>query len=133
LCRKGCTRMAPEAETTTNPENLTEVKAFAFDLDGTIYLSGTPLPGSLELLAFLRERNVPYLFMTNNSSVSGETYMEKLAAIGLTPSRDQLLTSNDVAVHRLQELGISRAYLVASDEVRSVYEAAGIQHDDLNP
>ena len=112
---------------------LSGVKALAFDLDGTIYLQGTPLPGALELLAALREAGVGHLFVTNNSSVSGATYSSKLAAIGLQPERAQVLTSNDVAMSHLQQVGIRRPYLMATAEVRAAYQEAGLPHEEESP
>lgn len=112
---------------------LSAVKALAFDLDGTIYLQGTPLPGALELLAALRNAGVEYLFVTNNSSVSGATYSSKLAAIGLQPERSQVLTSNDVAMSHLRQVGIRRPYLMATAEVRAAYLEAGLPHEEESP
>lgn len=112
---------------------LEAVRAVAFDLDGTIYLQGAPLPGALQLLDALRNVGTPYLFVTNNSSVSGATYLRKLAAIGLKPTRSQVLTSNDVAITHLKGAGIRRPYLLATDEVRADYRAAGLHHEEERP
>lgn len=112
---------------------LDAVRALAFDLDGTIYLQGTPLPGALELLGALKAAGVPYLLVTNNSSVSGATYMQKLTALGLQPERSQVLTSNDVAMSHLRLAGIERPYLLATDEVRADYRAVGLTHEEREP
>ena len=112
---------------------LTSVRAFAFDLDGTIYLQGTPLPGALELLAALRQAGIPYLFVTNNSSATSDAYLKKLASMGLEPDRSQTLTSNDVAVSHLREQGFRRPYLLATDAVRAEYAQNDLQHDEADP
>ena len=112
---------------------LAAVRAFAFDLDGTIYLQGTPLPGALELLAALRQEGIPYLFVTNNSSATSDAYLQKLSAMGLEPDRSQTLTSNDVAISHLQAAGFSRPYLLATDEVRAEYAHHGLTHDETAP
>ncbi len=122
--------MVQPPETTGRPQT---VQAIAFDLDGTIYLQGTPLPGALELLAGLRENGVPYLFVTNNSSVDGAAYASKLEALGLGSDRSRVLTSNDVARSHLLNLGIKRPYLLATPEVRAEYAQAGIMHEDDTP
>lgn len=105
-----------------------EVDALAFDLDGTVYLAERTLPGARELIEHLRRERVPYLFATNNSSVTGDGYVERLKSMGIAAERDNLVTSNDVAIGHLLAAGISRAYLVAGPDVRSEYEAAGIAH-----
>lgn len=112
---------------------LRHIQALAFDLDGTVYLQGSPLPGALHLLAALREKQVPYLFVTNNSSVSGDTYLRKLTDLGLEPERSQILTSSDVAITHLLQAGFSRPYLLATDEVRADFASNGLLHDEETP
>lgn len=102
--------------------------ALAFDLDGTIYLADEPLPGAVELVAHLRRHGVPYLFATNNSSVPAARYVERLNQMGVPAERGQIVTSNDVAIAHLVSEGISRAFLLASDEVRAEYAASGVVH-----
>lgn len=114
-------------------ENLEGVRSFAFDLDGTIYLQGRPLPGALELLAALRKAEIPYLFVTNNSSASSDAYLEKLGDLGLSPDRSQTLTSNDVAISHLLASGFRRPYLLATDAVRAEYAGHGLVHEEDTP
>ena len=102
--------------------------AVAFDLDGTIYLAEDPLPGAVALIAALRHAGVPHLFATNNSSATGEDYVERLAGMGIVTRREQVLTSNDVAATHLVAAGVRRAYLVASPRVMAEYAAAGVEH-----
>lgn len=112
---------------------LKAVKAFAFDLDGTLYLQGRPLPGAVELLTRLRSRGFPHLFMTNNSSVSKATYLNQLAVLGDGLEPEQVLTSNDVALSHLKAEGLTRPYLLGTREVRDEYAAHGITHTEDDP
>lgn len=105
----------------------------AFDLDGTIYLHERALPGAVELIDYLRRRGLPYVFATNNSSVSGAGYVERLSAMEIAVRRDQVITSNDVAAAHLRAAGTTAAYLVATPEVRDEYAAAGVHHDPDAP
>jgi len=113
--------------------NLKLPHAVAFDLDGTVYLHDTPLPGAVELMSFLRERQVPHLFATNNSGATAATYVRRLNAMGITASADQVVTSNQVAARHLSSQGVHHAYLVATAEVAAEYGAAGIHHDADSP
>ena len=114
-------------------DKLASVRALAFDLDGTIYLDGSPLPGALELLSGLEAAGVDYLLVTNNSSETGAAYARKLGALGLGEGRERLLTSNDVARSHLLAAGLRRPYLLATDEVRDEYAASGIEHQEDAP
>ena len=107
--------------------------ALAFDLDGTVYLHETPLPGAVRLMRFLREQQVPHLFATNNSSATAAGYVTRLNAMGIPVGSEQVVTSNHVAASHLLSLGTTRAYLVATEAVRAEYAAAGLDHDPDTP
>lgn len=107
--------------------------AIAFDLDGTVYLGDAPLPGARELMSGLADAGVPHLFATNNSSVPGYRYVERLRRLGIAADRRNVLTSNDAAVAHLRRAGVDRAFVVATEEVRAEYAAAGVAHDADDP
>lgn len=107
--------------------------ALAFDLDGTVYLHEHPLPGAVELFEYLRGARVPYVFATNNSSATAARYVERLHAMGIAVEPDQVITSNHVAAAHLVATGASRAFIVATPEVRDEYAAGGVHHDPDTP
>lgn len=39
-----------------------------FDMDGVIYRGSEPINGAKEVIEFLKERKIPFLFLTNNST-----------------------------------------------------------------
>lgn len=106
---------------------------YAFDLDGTIYLGSSLLPGARELIGALRERELPYVFATNNSSVPGDTYVERLNRMGLAAERHNVLTSNDAAVAHLRTAGLSRPFLLAPPAVTDEYARHAIGHEAERP
>lgn len=127
-----------EAPVTTLPASpdravLRAPQAYAFDLDGTIYLQSQLLPGSLGLLAQLTEQGIPFVFATNNSSVPGANYVTKLTDMGIAVTREQVITSNDVAIRHLLQHGFKRPYLLAPPEVLLEYAQHGLMHDAVNP
>lgn len=63
----------------TKEELLTKCDLFLFDLDGTVYLGDTPVPGAPEALERLRKKGKRVVFLTNNSSKTGAEY-EKSSA-----------------------------------------------------
>ncbi len=77
------------------PANLLDIQCFLFDLDGTIYLENRLIPGAHALIRFLRDREIPYYFLTNNSSRSSSDYVDKLTQFGLPARRDDILTSGE--------------------------------------
>ena len=49
-------------------ERLRNLKYFALDMDGTIYLGQKLLPGALDFLQYLKTSGRKHLCLTNNSS-----------------------------------------------------------------
>jgi 4-nitrophenyl phosphatase len=70
-----------------------KLKGLLIDLDGSIYRGDTPLYYSKEFIEFLRERNVKFIFLTNNSTKLPEEYVEKLGKMGISSNIDEILTS----------------------------------------
>src|SRR5690606_36022909 len=96
-------------------------------------LSDRPLPGARALIGRLDEAGVPYLFATNNSSVPGARYVERLRGLGIAAERAHVLTSNDAMPARLRREGVTRAFLVATEAVRAESADAGVRQDHAHP
>ena len=69
--------------------------AFAFDIDGVLVRSSTPLPGATTALAQLQSLNIPFIFLTNGG---GKTERDHVALVSkrldLTFSPDQFIQSH---------------------------------------
>lgn len=68
------------------------------DLDGVIWLSHQPIPGSVVAVADLRASGHRVLFVTNNSSARVEVQEAELAAIGIPAVGDVLTSANAAAL-----------------------------------
>ncbi|MFQ6037294.1 MAG: TIGR01457 family HAD-type hydrolase, partial [Candidatus Aminicenantales bacterium] len=82
------------------------------DLDGTIYLGNRLLPGAREFLAFLERKNIPFYFLSNNSSRSKRDYAEKLSNLGIETSEEKILLSTDGVIAFLKDKNIRDLYVV---------------------
>ena len=72
--------------------------ALLIDLDGVLYETDKPLPGAAATIQWLRERDVPHLFLTNTTSRPRAAIVEKLAgmqrdAFRERPDRKRLSTA----------------------------------------
>ena len=81
---------------------LSQKRFFLLDMDGTIYLDESLFPGTLPFLDYVRETGGKYLFLTNNSSRSVETYLEKLARLGVPAEPGDFLTSTSALIEDLK-------------------------------
>ncbi|BAA31079.1 HAD-IIA family hydrolase [Pyrococcus horikoshii] len=67
--------------------------AIIFDMDGVLYRGNRAIPGVRELIEFLKERGIPFAFLTNNSTKTPEMYREKLLKMGIDVSSSIIITS----------------------------------------
>lgn len=64
-------------------ERLKHIKCFLFDMDGTINLGNTLIPGMDAFFKKLRSYGRDFYLVTNNSSKGHSHYVEKCAAWAL--------------------------------------------------
>ncbi len=80
---------------------LSKIRHFVLDLDGTIYLGKKLFPQTLPFLATLKKLGISHSFMTNNCSRSRAEYMHHLRQIGIEANEHSILTSAHAAIHHL--------------------------------
>ncbi len=85
------------------PEKLRQAKAFVLDMDGTIFLGDHLLPGAADFVAYLQINQIPFLFLTNNSSKHKNNYAEKLNRLGLSVQPESIFTSGEATAHFLRQ------------------------------
>jgi 4-nitrophenyl phosphatase len=72
---------------------LTDITHLIIDMDGVLYRGDNPLPGLREFFAFLRERPIPFVLATNNSTRTPQQRVEKLARMGVQIYPEEVLNS----------------------------------------
>lgn len=113
---------------------LSDVKCFLLDMDGTFYLGGQIIPGSLEFIRKVLDSGRDYLFLTNNSSHDSDFYMRRLAGMGLTVTRDKILTSGEATADELNRLYPGkRAFVLGNEFLMADMARGGIPVDQQRP
>ena len=108
-------------------EILKETELFVLDMDGTFYLDTDVLDGALDFLEEVKKAGKRYVFFTNNSSKSSETYIDKLAKMGCYIKRNQIITSGDVMIQYLKEYyPEKKVYLVGTPDLEENFRENGI-------
>jgi len=89
-------------------------KLIIFDLDGVIYVGDEILPHAPETLKTLRGRGLLVRFLTNNSTKSRKSYVEKLGRMGIEAREEEIVSSSYLARVRLDALtgGRARVFIV---------------------
>lgn len=90
------------------------MQTILFDLDGVIYQAREPIPGAREAIAWLRTEGIPHLFVTNTTSQPLAWVLDKLIAMGIPVTADQVLTPAIVARRWLWEQGLAPLALFVS-------------------
>ncbi len=107
--------------------NLHEKTLFLLDLDGTVYLEESLLPGAADFLAWARERGYPVRYLTNNSSRGVEAGLEKMHRLGIPAVREEFLTAVEATIYYLRQNRSPEDiyYLVGTESFRAQIRAAG--------
>ncbi|WP_297497844.1 HAD-IIA family hydrolase [Thermococcus sp.] len=64
-----------------------------FDMDGVLYRGNLPIDGAKDVIDFLKERGIPFVFLTNNSTKTPGSYREKLLSMGIDVPEELIITS----------------------------------------
>jgi HAD superfamily hydrolase (TIGR01450 family) len=106
---------------------LAAVRHWFLDLDGTVYLSGTPLPGAREFIDRLVAMGAGHTFLTNNSSFSSLDYAGKLARLGFPSDGRNVFTSGQATAGYLaREFPEARVFLLGTPALAGELSAAGV-------
>jgi NagD protein len=70
-----------------------EIRTWLMDMDGVLVHEEQPIPGAPELIARLRERQTPFLVLTNNSIYTRRDLAARLRTSGLDVPEESIWTS----------------------------------------
>lgn len=111
-----------------------KIKYFIIDMDGTFYLDGNIIDGSLDFLKRVRECGKDYCFFTNNSSNNVEVCKAKLHNTGCDVQDGQIVISSHVTIDFLKENCKGQSvYLLGNERLTTDFINAGIKLDSQNP
>lgn len=120
---------------TTDPAALREalhgVRALLLDLDGVIVVAGAAVPGSVEAIAELERRGLPYRIVTNTSMISRTTLSRFAATLGseIPAERFQSALSASAAFAAQAFVG-QPLYVLASDDARTEFDGQRLLTND---
>jgi NagD protein len=101
---------------------------YIFDLDGTVYLGDSLLPGAGATITRLRAAGRRVVFLSNNPTHTSEQYAARLARLGLPTPPREIINSTQVMVQwLLQEAPGCRVFVVGERPLQEALAAAGFQ------
>jgi 4-nitrophenyl phosphatase len=107
------------------------VRLVIFDLDGVVYRGSEPVTGAVELVGWLHDQHVAVRFATNNSMVARAGYVERLGAMGIDASIEEIVTSSWATVEHLRRHAphVRRVFAIGADGMREELTDAGFAVD----
>ena len=109
---------------------LKDKRLFLLDMDGTIYLDEQLFDGTLEFLAHVKAMGGRAMYLTNNSSKSVKSYVDKLARLGINACAEDFLTSVNATVLYLQKQAYHKIYAFGTQSFKSQLKEAGLPVTD---
>lgn len=90
-------------------------RCIVLDMDGTVYLGNIPIKGAVK---FIQDHwnDTDFYFLSNNTSKSPQTYVDKLNGMGIPARLDLLLSPVTPLVNFLRSRGIKKAYPVGNED-----------------
>ena len=89
---------------------LKDKRLFLLDMDGTIYLDEQLFDGTLEFLTHVQRIGGHAMYLTNNSSKSVSSYVDKLKRLGIEARLEDFFTSVNATVLHLQKQSFRKIY-----------------------
>ncbi len=111
-----------------------KIKYFIIDMDGTFYLDGNLIGGSLDFLKKVREAGKDFCFFTNNSSNNVGVCLNKLHNMGCDVGEDKIVISSHVTLDFLKRNRSGKSvFLLGNERLTADFEKAGIRLENENP
>lgn len=113
---------------------MARISAFLLDLDGVLYVGGTPVPGARECLELMEARGYSYRFISNSTRRCRASVAKRLSDMGYSISPEHIFTPSVAAIERILRSGKRRCYLISTGDVHRDFEDAGIviAEDDVD-
>lgn len=108
-----------------------DYRGVVVDLDGTVYEGDALIPGVSDAIEALRDREFSVLFLTNNPTHTRESYAERLDAMGIRITPEELLSAGTVTTRYLvTNHSTDRVFVIGSPGLCEQFERADIEMTD---
>ena len=110
-------------------------QGYLIDLDGTIYEGKKRIPAGERFVHRLQEHQIPYLFVTNNTTRRPETVQAMLAEeFNIVTPLETIYTASLATIDYMSDLGKDKTvYVIGEDGLKSAIYEAGYIEDTNNP
>ncbi len=108
-------------------------EGYLIDLDGTMYRGKEKIEEAVQFVNELARREIPYLFVTNNSSKTCAQVAEKLTAMGIDAQEKHVFTTSmATATYIAEEKPNAAVYMIGEEGLRDALEKQNFTFKDEN-
>ncbi|TFD95915.1 TIGR01457 family HAD-type hydrolase [Jeotgalibacillus sp. R-1-5s-1] len=111
-----------------------QYKGYLIDLDGTMYRGTEAIPEAVDFVKKLKDKGIPYLFVTNNSSKTQEQVAAHLQAFDVPAEPEQVFTTSLATASVIsREKSDATVYVIGGDGIRQALTDKGLTIQDEKP
>ena len=103
-------------------------RGILFDLDGVFYVSNQAIDGGQKLINSLRNKSIPFRFLTNTTTKTRREIREKLGSFGLLIDEKEIFSAGYIGINYLRSIGSPPCHLLIHDNIYSDYSEFDV-HD----
>ncbi|MFC7394305.1 TIGR01457 family HAD-type hydrolase [Scopulibacillus cellulosilyticus] len=109
-------------------------EGFLIDLDGTMYRGTEKIDEAVSFVKTINEQNLPYLFVTNNSTRTKEQVAEKLVSFGVPAEPKHVLTTSMATAQYIKdEKKNAKVYFTGEAGLKQALSEAELIYEEENP
>lgn len=110
-------------------------KGYLIDLDGTIYRESEPIPAGRRFVERLQARQIPFLFLTNNTTKTPQTVADRLAnEFSIYVSPETVYTATLATIDYMNDADKGKkVFVIGEPGLIDPILAAGYEWDTENP
>lgn len=110
-------------------------KGYLIDLDGTIYLGEKPIEAGKRFVDRLQEKEIPFLFVTNNTTKTPEAVQNRLATIfDIHVPKETVYTATLATVDYMKEKALgNKVYVIGEEGLKEGIFSSGFKLEEDHP
>ncbi|MGM7681021.1 TIGR01457 family HAD-type hydrolase [Cytobacillus sp. Hm23] len=113
---------------------LKKYEGYLIDLDGTMYRGKDKIDAASDFVKKLYKNNIPYLFVTNNSSRTPAQVAQKLRDFDIPATEEQVFTTSMATANYISEQKEhASAYVIGEEGIQTALTDQGIELKDNKP
>ncbi len=107
-------------------DELKYIKLAIFDLDGVVYRGDKLIPNAEKVIRELKEKSIEVVYNTNNSTITRQSFVEKLKKLGISSKLSNIYTSASITSAEITRIKKkAKIYVIGETGLREELKSLG--------